>query len=105
MAMEPLGKLIKKQIAAKADLAGPLTAARIVAAAGQELADAYPSLAKRVRVVSFRDGILSVATASGAAAAELRLREGRYLAGLRARLGSAVRALRYGVGARYDGDA
>lgn len=105
MAMEPLGKLIKTQIAAKADLAGPLTAARIVAAAGQELADAFPSLAKRLRVASFRDGIVSVEAATGAAAAELRLREQQFLAKLRMRIGPAVRALRYKVGARYDGGA
>lgn len=103
MAMEPLGKLIKTQIAAKGDVAGPIASARIVAAVGEELAASFPALAKRLRVVSFRDGIISVAATSGAAAAELRLREPQLLATLRTRLGPAVRALRYHVGARYDG--
>jgi predicted nucleic acid-binding Zn ribbon protein len=105
MAMEPLGKLIRTQIAAKGDVAGPIASARIVAAVAEELAASFPALARRLHVVSYRDGIVTVAALSGAAAAELRLREPQLLAKLRARLGAAVRALRYSVGARYDGGA
>lgn len=95
MGFEPLGNLLGKHLAAKPDLRGPMMAARVVAAAEQELAAAFPALAKRVQAVSFREGVVTMRAATGAAAAELRLREPVYLAGLRKRIGPAVRALRY----------
>lgn len=95
MGFEPLGKLLGKQLEAKPDLRGPMQAARVVTAAQEELAASFPALAPRIAVVSFRGGFLSVKAGSGAAAAELRLRESAYLAGLRKRLGPVVRALRY----------
>ncbi len=96
MSMEPLGKLLHRQMQAKPGMTGPMQTVRVIETAVQMLAECFPSLAVRLTVVSFRGGALTVHAASGAAAAELRLRESQVLAELRERVGAGtVRAIRY----------
>lgn len=95
MAFVPLGNLLKKQIQAKPGVSGPVHASRVVLRACEVVATRFPALAPRLTVVSFRDGALTLKAASGAAAAETRLREAQLLAALREDLGpGVVRAVR-----------
>lgn len=95
MAFVPLGNLLKKQIQAKPGMSGPVQASRVVLRACDVVTATFPALAPRLTVVSFRDGVLTVKAASGAAAAETRLREAQLMAALREDLGAGVvRALR-----------
>ncbi|TAK04642.1 DUF721 domain-containing protein [Patescibacteria group bacterium] len=95
MAFVPLGSLLKKQIQAKPGVSGPVQASRVVLRACDVVTAKFPALAPRLTVVSFRDGVLTVKAASGAAAAETRLRETQLLAALRDEVGpGVVRSLR-----------
>lgn len=95
MAFEPLGSLLKRQIQAKPGVSGPVQASRVVLRACDVVTARFPALAPRLTVVSFKDGVLTVKAASGAAAAETRLRETQIMAALREDVGpGVVRALR-----------
>ncbi len=95
MAFEPLGKLLKKQIQTKPGVSGPVQASRVVLRACDVVTARFPALAPRLTVVSYRDGVLTLKAASGAAAAETRLRETQIMAALREDIGpGVVRALR-----------
>lgn len=95
MAFERLGSLLKKQIKAKPGVSGPVQASRVVLRACDVVTVKFPMLAPRLTVVSYRDGVLTLKAATGAAAAETRLREAQLLAALREDVGpGVVRALR-----------
>lgn len=90
MGFEPLGNLLKKNIGTRTGVSRSVEAGMVVAAATEEFTRAFPALAARMVVVSFRDGVLTMHAYSGSAAAELRLREPQFLSVLRTRLGAGV---------------
>lgn len=96
MAFVPLGDMLKRHVQNRPGVSGPIEASMVVEGAAALLSAHLPKLAPRITVVSYRDATLTVHAASGAAAAELRLREPQVLALLRARFGSGrIVRLRY----------
>lgn len=96
MAFIPLGDLLRKNVQSRPTVARGVEASQVVEGATALLEQHFPRVAIRITVVSFRDATLTVHAASGAAGAELRLREQRYLGLLREKFGpGTVQRLRY----------